>query len=575
MSEELIQWLDTNKICYNVIDDDVIEVEGFGKMYFEDTDLVKSIFRVDADNNIKFNTMENVQTLQDESINYIIFKFGDNWYYYDTRSDFKFNILKYIGKRKESVHTQSYVNLGVHTPYELLNGSFSISDWVRKAKYLGHSTLGICDYNTMAATFNLQKECEVQELKWVFGYSLTFTDGIDNVGAKVYCQTNEGLQNLLRIQKAINVDSESKIIDIVELLDRGRGNVIVFDKYSSEWLAKLGTDIDKFLDAFDDCFYQLDLSEYKAERIDIKVLEATKLYFDKIYETGDLPPVLISDCYYLDKDDAKNKIILNKIAEGAAHEQSDDQYFKDIDEQWATIAPLFDNEKWDIEDIFNWACENTMKIADGATAKFDTSRNFMPQYDMTQEEKERFGDRHRMFVELLEEGFKKLVPKGQEELYRKRLEYEKYVLESTNNVDYMLVQYDTVNWARSNDILVGCGRGSAGGCLVLYLLGITLIDPIKYDLLFERFLLPERAGLYPTEVTMIGQNIDSTEYVEITLENNKTYKIDKDAELLVKREGIDEPIKVYADELQDSDDIQFDNRNLLFTLNELMNDSNS
>lgn len=575
MSEELIQWLDTNKICYNVIDDDVIEVEDFGKMYFEDTDLVKSIFRVDADNNIKFNTMENIQTLQDEDINYIIFKFGDNWYYYDTRGDFKFNILKYIGERKESAHAQPYVNLGVHTPYELLNGSFSISDWVRKAKYLGHSALGICDYNTMAATFNLQKECEAQGLKWIFGYSLTFTDGIDNIGAKVYCQTNEGLQNLLRIQKAINVDSESKIIDIVELLDRGKGNVIVFDKYSSEWLAKLGTDIDKFLDAFDDCFYQLDLSEYKAERIDIKVLEATKLYFDKIYETGDLPPVLISDCYYLDKDDAKNKIILNKIAEGAAHEQSDDQYFKDIDEQWVTIAPLFDNEKWDIGDIFCWACENTVKIADGATAKFDTSRNFMPQYDMTPEEKERFGDRHRMFVELLEEGFEKLVPKGQEELYRKRLEYEKYVLESTNNVDYMLVQYDTVNWARNNGILVGCGRGSAGGCLVLYLLGITLIDPIKYDLLFERFLLPERAGLYPTEVTMIGQNIDSTEYVEITLENNKTYKIDKDAELLVKREGIDELIKVYADELQDSDDIQFDNRNLLFTLNELMNDSNS
>ena len=72
-----------------------------------------------------------------------------------------------------------------------------------------------------------------------------------------------------------------------------------------------------------------------------------------------------------------------------------------------------------------------------------------------------------------------MVPKGKEEIYRKQLEHEIYVLESTNNVDYMLVQYDTVNWARENGILVGCGRGSAGGCLVLYLLGITLIDPNK------------------------------------------------------------------------------------------------
>ena len=133
----------------------------------------------------------------------------------------------------------------------------------------------------------------------------------------------------------------------------------------------------------------------------------------------------------------------------------------------------------------------------------------------------------------------------------------------------MLVQYDTVNWARKNGILVGCGRGSAGGCLVLYLLGITLIHPIKYDLLFERFLLPERAGLYSSDVTIIGDDVDSNQYIEVTLENHKTYKIDKDAQLLVKRAGMDDPIVVYADELQTDDDIQFDNRDLLFTLNEI------
>lgn len=568
MNSELLEWLDRNKIQYEVIDDDVLEIVGFGKMYYEDTDIVKSIFRTDADGNVKFNTMENIQTLQDEDINYIVFKFGDNWYYYDTRKDFKFNILKYIGERKKTTYEQPFVNLGVHTPYELLNGSFSISDWVRKAQYLGQTALGICDQNTMAGTLNLQKECQAAGIKWVIGYSLTFTDGVEKVGAKVYCQTNEGLQNLLRIQKAINIDSEDKVIDIVELLNRGRGNVIVFDKYSSSWLVSLGDDIDKFYRAFEDCYYQLDLSEYKAERIDIKVLEAAKLYFDKLYDTG-LPPVLISDCYYLDKDDAKNKIILNKVAEGAAHEQSDDQYFKDLDEHWNTIAPLFDNAVWDVEDIFNYACENTIRIAEGANAEFETSRNFMPQYDMTEEEKERFGDRHTMFLQLLEEGFKKLVPTGQEEKYRKRLDYEIYVLESTNNVDYMLVQYDTVNWARRNGILVGCGRGSAGGCLVLYLLGITLIDPIKYDLLFERFLLPERAGLYPSQVTIVGNDIQSKEYVEVKLEDCKTYKIDKDAQLLVKRDGAEEPIVIYADQLQEGDDIQFDNRDLLFTLKEI------
>lgn len=270
MSEDLLHWLHTNKICYHIIDEDVIEIEEFGKMFYEDTNMLKSIFRVDADNNIKFNTMENIQTLQDEGINYIVFQFGDNWYYYDIREDFKFNILKYVGKRKPLVHQQPFVNLGVHTPFELLNGSFSLKDWVRKAKYLGQTALGICDYNTMAATLILQKECEAAGLNWVFGYSLTFTDGINKIDAKIYCQTQDGLQNLLRIQKSINVDSDNKIIDLQDLLKYGPGNVIVFSKYASAWLKEIGDNIDRFLNSFDDCFYQLDLAEFKAERIDIK-----------------------------------------------------------------------------------------------------------------------------------------------------------------------------------------------------------------------------------------------------------------------------------------------------------------
>lgn len=570
MSNELLEWLDANKIQYEILDDEVVNVEGLGKMYYEDTNLISSIFRTDLQNNVKFNATENIETLHDEEIFYIVFKFGDNWYYYDTRKEFKFNILKYIGTRKKCEHDQPFVNLGVHTPYELLNGSFSIGDWVKKAKYLGQKAIGICDYNTMAGALVLQKECLSAGISPVFGYSLTFTDGVDKVGAKIYCQTQNGLQNLLRIQKAINVDSTDKIIDLVELLNRGEGNVIVFDKYSSVWLHGIGDKINKFIDSFDDCYYQLDLSEFKAERIDIRVLESAKYYFDNLYDNGTVPPVLISDCYYLDKDDAKNKIILNKIAEGAAHEQSDDQYFKDLDEHWATFEPLFDKDEWeDIEDIFNYACENTVVIADGAKALFETDRNFMPQYDMTDKEKERWGDRHSMFLGLLKEGFDKLVPEEKKEVYKKRLEHEIYVLEATNNVDYMLVQYDTVNWARENGILVGCGRGSAGGCLVLYLLGITLIDPIKYDLIFERFLLPERAGLYPSDVTVVGDSIESKDYVEVELNNGQTYKIDKDAQLVVKRDGEDNPIVLYADELQEGDDIQFDNRDVLFTLHEI------
>lgn len=188
---------------------------------------------------------------------------------------------------------------------------------------------------------------------------------------------------------------------------------------------------------------------------------------------------------------------------------------------------------------------------------------------MTPEEKKKYGTTHEMFNELLEEGLQRLVPVDKQEQYRKQMEYEKYIIESTNNVDYLLVQYDTVNWCKRNGILVGCGRGSAAGSLLLYLLGITLIDPIKYDLIFERFLLPERAGLYPAQTTIIGEDIESLKYVEVDLECGRSLKIDVDAQLIIKRDGAEEPIIVYADELQEGDDILFDNKDKLFTINEI------
>ena len=567
---ELIEWLDRNKIQYVVIDDEVIELPGMGKLFFEDTESLNSIFKLTPEGEVVFNSVEDSQILMDEEINYIVFKFGNNWYYTDVRKEFALNILKYVGTRRKPLNDTEFVNLGVHTPYELLNGSFMPKEWVKKAKFLGHTALGVCDMNTMGSLYSFQKECDAQGLTPVFGYSLTVNDGTTTFGGKVYVQTQRGLRNLLRIQKAIMVDSTDKTIGIDELLKRAEGNVFVFDKYSTNWIAEnLSGLVKDFLSAFAGVFYQVDLSEYKAERIDIRVLESTKAYFHNSSIANLIEPILISDCYYLDKDDARNKIILNKIAEGTAHEQSDDQYFKDVDEHYAIFEQLFDTSRFNVLEVFKKCCRNTVEVAANAVARFDNTRNYMPKYDMTEEEKAKYGTAHNMFSQLLEEGLQRLIPEEKREAYRKQMEYEKYIIESTNNVDYLLVQYDTVNWCRRNNILVGCGRGSAAGSLLLYLLGITLVDPMKYDLIFERFLLPERAGLYPAQTTIIGQDIESSNYVEIEFDGNHKLLIDVDAQLIVKREGNEEPITIYADQLQENDDILFDNKDTLFTINEI------
>ena len=127
-----------------------------------------------------------------------------------------------------------------------------------------------------------------------------------------------------------------------------------------------------------------------------------------------------------------------------------------------------------------------------------------------------------------------------------------------------LLTADEINWSKKNGVAVGIGRGSAGGCLVSYFLDIIHLDPIKWDLMFERFLIPERAGLAPDTVTIIADDISSKEYIRMTLENGKEYMFDKDAEFRVKRG--DDILTIYADELLPDDDIIFDNKNLLFDL---------
>jgi len=565
----LKEWLDNHCITYSMRKD-ILVIPEFGRCLIQDD--YEHIFKVSKEGKVLFHSIENAAYLLADDIPYIVFPFGDRWYYVDIRkdaSDQQFQVLRYVGQSPKMERECEYYPLGIHTGFELLNGSGLLKDWCSKVKFLGYKGLAVTDRNTMAASLDLQQSATAKELKYCFGYSLTIRIANDKVGAKVYAATQQGFRNMLRIQKIIAVDNiETKEIDMIDLLNLAGGNTLVFDKWSGRWLSEHKDMLQDFINAFDGwVYFQVDTTEYRADRIDSGVLQSMKSYFDNFY-LGNLEyqlnirPILIQDVYYLDKEDWKNKIVLNKIDSGAAHEQSYGQYMKTIDELYDEFRRLF-SDRYD-DDVFYDMCEATADIMDNVSAAYDLTENYAPKYDMTEQEKKKYGDTLTMFRTLIEEGFKRLVPDGQEEHYRKRVEYEKYVIESTDNVDYFLIQRDELNWAQENGILAGIGRGSAGGCLVLYLMGITFIDPIKYDLIFERFLLPERAGLAPMDVTQIEPNIESDNYVELELENGQTIKFDKDAEFLVNRGN--EQVTIYADELQADDDIVWDRRDELFTL---------
>jgi len=565
----LKEWLDNHNLTYS-LRKDVLVIAGFGRFLIQED--YEHIFKQTKDGGAVFNSMENPSYLIADDIFYITFPFGNRWYYVDVRksgTDQQFQVLRHIGDSPKFKHECEFYPLGIHSGYELLNGSGLLKDWCQKARFLGYKGISVADKNTMAASLDLQQSATDKGLKYCFGYSLTIRIGNDRVGAKVYAATQKGFRNMLRIQKTIAVDNvETKEIDMIDLLNLAEGNTLVFDKRSGHWLAENKGQLDDFINAFDGwVYFQVDTTEYRADRIDSVVLQSMKAYFDNFY-LGNLEyqmnirPILIQDVYYLDKEDWKTKMVLNKVDTGAAHEQSYGQYMKTIDELYDEFRKLF-SERYD-DDVFYDMCEATADIMENASAAYDLSVNYMPQYQMTDEEHVKYGTNLNMFNQLIEDGFRKLVPEGSEDEYRKRVEYEKYVILSTNNLDYFLIQYDTINWARNNGILTGIGRGSAGGSLVLYLLGITCIDPIQYNLIFERFLLPERGGLSPADVTKIADDIESDNYIELECEDGVVRKFDVDAEFLVKRNG--EEMILYADELQIGDDIVWDRKDELFTL---------
>lgn len=563
--DQLHIWLTNNKIQHKFVDSDIVEIIGFGKLYINDMGDLSSIFRKNRkENKIVFNLMCDKDSLLADGVEKVCYLFGDNWYWFDLNKGFDMRILKYVGERVRNMEEVPFVNLGIHSYYELLEGSFSFGDWIGKARHIGHDTIGICDHNTMAGTYPLQKECKAAGMKFVMGYTCDCTDGDKVFPVKLYCKNADGLSRMLRLQKYINVDHvDTQKVHVNDLLDYVKDNVVVFGTLSSAWLLSHHDYVRKVANICGDVYYQVDPNEYKADRIDRMYLQALDTFYKRTAE--ELPmikPVLICDTYYLDKSDFRNKIILNKIACGAAHNQSDEQYYKDTEDLYASFSSIFSDE-WDVDAMFKECCENTIEIANSCDASYETTRNFMPQYDLTEEEKKKYGDRRNMFNQLIEDGFKRLVPKDQEDKYRQRVDYEKYIIESTDNIDYFLVQYDSVQYANSHDIMTGIARGSGGSSLILYLMGITKLDPLKYDLLFERFLVPDRSGLYEDLTTVLQDDVESIEYIELTM-GGKIYKFDRDAEFRIIRDG--EAMNVYADEIRKGDEIVFDNRDLLWNL---------
>ena len=508
MTKKFKKWLKTNKIPYQ-IKDGIIYIKDFGKGIFINT---KDGLLVDEHFYFIFNETEQ-DLIEDLAVEFVFFQWGSKFFYTKVREEkFEKNEYNEICIKPElndfinvgiieSDFDIDFINLGVHTGYEMLNGSCDSSLYVDKAKHLNQKSLGVCEKNTLAGAIAFQVACNKSEIKPILGYTASVAYNYDKskelqelFDLKFFIRNEEGWKNLLRINKAINVDNDGFIIrKTLKKYSKGLICVIPPESFLAKniYNKKIVKDEIEFLSGLfkKNLYFQLDFTEFTDDEFDIDRLNVYKKYFNSY--SGILKPLYISDSFYVEQRDNSVKSILNSIG-GKSSPKSTQQYLKSVDEIFENNIHLFNNNE-DAVEIFIKSLENTGIVNSKCNFQIDTGNHKLPKFEV-KNPLELYNELiATAFVEKIVNSKDKTV-KSKVDEYWERVETENEIIVGAGFIDYFLILWDVVQYAHREDILVGIGRGSAGGSLVAYLLGIIEIDPIKYNLLFERFLNKARVS---------------------------------------------------------------------------------
>ena len=414
------------------------------------------------------------------------YKFGGVYYMLakGKESAVKLTRLKYVGQAQQEIPTPVF--LGVHGQYEMMSGTGTYNDWCRKAKFLGVHTLGICEKNSLAGALKFQTECKNNGLKSVIGMECVVYD-IPNdyrFTVKVYAMNENGWRDLLTINKFINCDNPKYISleDFMAITLLNDNLMLFLDPKTLDYDKLAGLRLDVGV-------YQLDPCEYVDDSRDEWYLKNLK----KFFRDRRLMPVPMGDAWYLDEEYCCIRPRLHSIGGTTAYE-SENQYFKSNDQLFLELAAMFPNTDEGFEDAYQRfmdAADLLETVASGIDFTVDVKQRHLPHYKMTPEEASVYDTNEDLFWALIAEGLERhpdLVEVWGEDVIMERIDREVGVIKLGEAIDYFLITWDIINWCHRNGIMTGISRGSAGGCLVSYLLGITKLDPMKYDLLFERFL---------------------------------------------------------------------------------------
>lgn len=529
-NESLTNWITENLLSVKEINERTIEIAEVGKfLLIEPKSFKESDKQLLFDNEfqIVLNTIEDKYC---NDVDFLLFEFGSKWYYTDSLTPEVIHPFKYLGKAEITFHESTVPVLGTHGGYELCGGSALYTDWCKKAKFLGVDTLGICELNTLAGTLDFQSSCKDAGIKPIIGETITIlTTSKAKINIKIYVQDEEGWINLLWINKIINVDNTGEYITEEQLLNKDlktEGLIVVL---SPE------VDLDIYFQKFDfyfsDVYYQIDFVEWSSQSRDEFWLNSLKHYLENYYiaESTTLRPIIINDAYYLDKEDHIIRPSLNTIGKVGFKNQSKDQFFKSIDDVFLQALGLFSETDERCVDLLDSAISNTKKLCAEIDFKIPTGQFRLPEYEMSEEENLLHDTNEDLFWSKIEKGVEEKVfnKVADEQIYLDRIQMEAEVIKKGGFIDYFLIIADIIRWCKTQDILVGIGRGSSAGSLIAYCLDITKIDPIKYDLIFQRFLNEGRLSKSVSQEYFIIESengiieFKANESVQIMRENRK------------------------------------------------------
>lgn len=394
----------------------------------------------------------------------------------------------------------SFAHLHVHTEFSLLDGASRINNLVTAVKELGMDSVAITDHGVMYGTIDFYKECLKQGVKPIIGCEVYLAPGSRKErqeinGVKYYhlillAENQTGYRNLVQLVSLANIEGMyyKPRVD-KELLKKYHEGIICLSACVAGEIpraliqgnkAKAESLVQEYLNIFgkDNFFLEIQNHGLAEERIS----NAGLVELAQKYNIG---LVATNDCHYVSRADSEFHDILlciqmgKTIADPARMRfNSDDYYVKSP----AEMAELFKD--------YPEAIANTEKIAARCQVDFEFGHIQLPYYPIPSQ----YADDEAYLRALCEQALPDRYPKSSEAVI-KRLDYELSIIHRMGYDSYFLIVWDFINYSRQHGIGVGPGRGSAAGSIVAYLLGITNLDPLKYELLFERFLNPDRVTM--------------------------------------------------------------------------------